>query len=69
MNKNLIGYRHMLNLTQSQMAFKLGMSPVSYCHKETGKKDFTQTEIEETMKLLKEKRPELTYEEVFIRGN
>ena len=67
MNYNLIGYRNMLRLSQEAMGLKIGICRDSYQSKENGKKDFTQTEIENIMKILKEKRPELTVEEVFLR--
>ena len=68
MNNNLIGYRKMLKLTQGDMADKLGIDRGWYQKKETGQRDFSQTEIEIIMKLLKENRPNLTVEEVFLRN-
>jgi len=68
MNNNLIGYRKMLKLTQEDMADKLKICKAWYQKKETGKRDFSQTEIEIIMKLLKENRPSLTIEEVFLRS-
>lgn len=67
MNSNLKGYRNMMNLTQSEMASRLEISTASYSNKEIGKKDFSQTEIEKIMSMLKVYRPLLTYEEVFLR--
>jgi len=67
MNYNLIGYRNMLRLSQEAMGAKIGMCRDSYQKKENGKLDFTQTEIENIMKILKEKKPLLTIEEVFLR--
>jgi len=66
-NLNLIGYRKMLELTQEDMADKLKMSRRWYIKKELGQKDFSQTEIENIMKLLKVNRPSLTIDEVFLR--
>ena len=68
MNNNLVGYRSMLRLSQTAMGSKLGICRDSYQAKENGKKDFTQTEIEKIMKILKVNRPELTIEEVFLRS-
>lgn len=68
MNRNLVGYRNMLALTQVDMALKLNICRESYVNKEKGKKDFTQTEIETIMKILKEQKPQLTVEEVFLRS-
>jgi len=67
-NLNLIGYRKMLELTQEDMADKLKMSRRWYIKKELGQKDFSQTEIENIMKLLKANRPSLTIDEVFLRN-
>ena len=67
-NLNLIGYRKMLELTQGDMADKLKMSRRWYIKKELGQKDFSQTEIENIMKLLKANRPSLTIDEVFLRN-
>ena len=66
-NLNLIGYRKMLELTQEDMADKLKMSRRWHIKKELGQKDFSQTEIENIMKLLKVNRPSLTMDEVFLR--
>lgn len=67
MNRTLIGYRNMLGLTQAAMAVKLKISTASYCNKENGNKDFTQTEMQNIMSLLKEKHPNLTMDEIFLR--
>ena len=67
-NLNLIGYRKMLELTQADMANELKMSTRWYIKKELGQKDFSQTEIENIMKLLKVNRPSLTIDEVFLRS-
>jgi len=67
-NLNLIGYRKMIELTQADMAAKLEISTRWYIKKELGQKDFSQTEIENIMKLLKVNRPSLTIDEVFLRS-
>ena len=45
MNKNLIITRKEKGMYQREVAGILGISKQSYCHKETGKTDFTQTEM------------------------
>lgn len=67
MNRNLKGYRTMLGMTQTEMAKKIGMVLSTYSFKETGKADFTQTEMEDIKKIINEKYPELTTDEIFLR--
>ena len=67
MNHNLIAHRKMLKLTQTEMANKLGITLASYYKKETGKSDFTQTEMENIKVIVNEKYPELTTDQIFFR--
>lgn len=60
MNK-LKMYRVGNNLTQEDMAKAIGVRRATYCVKEQGKIDFTQTEINKILKLLNMK-----YEELFF---
>ena len=54
-------YRVGYGLTQNDIAKELGMARATYCTKEQGKMDFTQTEINKILKLLNMK-----YEEIFF---
>ncbi len=54
-------YRKFNNLTQSQVAEKLGICPMSYCRKENGKQDFTLKEAKKISDLFG-----LTIEEIFF---
>lgn len=67
MNRNLIGYRNMFGMTQTDLASKIGIAKSTYCEKERGQRDFTQSEIEKIMNILKEKKQNLTIEDVFLR--
>lgn len=67
MNKNLIGYRYMLGLNQEQIAKKIGMAASSYSMRETGKREFKQTEMKKIMVIINEKYPKMTMEEIFLR--
>jgi putative transcriptional regulator len=46
-------------MNQTDTANYLGISSVSYCRKETGKNDFTLTEIKKLMELFNKKFEEL----------
>ena len=67
MNRNLAGYRKMLGLTQEVISKIIGISSVSYCNKETGKNDFTQTEMEKLIKIFNDEGYELTMDKLFKR--
>ncbi|WP_034438077.1 helix-turn-helix transcriptional regulator [Clostridium ihumii] len=69
MNNKLIAYRKLLNITQLEMSKKLGVSLTTYNHKETGKKDFNQTEMFYITQILKEKVPQITMDEIFFKKN
>lgn len=69
MNKKLVGYRNMLNLSQQEVASKIGVSPTTYNHKETGKRKFSQTEMVAIISLFKERIPEITMDEIFFENN
>lgn len=58
-SNKLKGKRITKSLTQKKMAVLLGMSEVSYCRKESGKREFTCSEIIKVTKIL-----ELTNQEV-----
>ena len=67
MNRNLIGYRNMLGLTQVEISKMIGITSISYCKKETGKNDFTQTEMENILKIFNLEGYELTMDKLFKR--
>jgi len=61
----LSGYRKMSGLTQIQMAKKIGITPVSYSYKETGRRLWSSEEMFRIMDVLNKERPELTLDMVF----
>lgn len=67
MNKKLIAYRKLLNITQYDMAEKIGISATSYNHKENGKKEFLQNEMILITDIIKSKIPEVTMDEIFFK--
>lgn len=67
MNTKLVAYRKLMKLNQSQVAEKIGVSLSSYSQKETGKFDFTQTEMERITCMFKEEIPEVTMDDIFFR--
>lgn len=69
MNNKLVAYRHMLCITQLEMAKILGISLTTYNHKETGKKNFNQVEMFSITKIFKEKIPGITMDEIFFNEN
>lgn len=66
MTNKVKGYRNMLNLTQKETAIKLGISYVSYCNKENGKRDFKDNEKLKFKKMLEPHFPNITLEEIFF---
>lgn len=63
--KKLKGYRNMLDLTQKDMAKKLGISPQSYSNKETGKNAFNDRERLAIKSIVAEVKPDITIDELF----
>ena len=68
MNRNLIGYRKIVGLTQKEIAKQIGIGETSYCHKERGQTDFTQTEMEKIVDLFQSLGYELMMNYLFFRG-
>lgn len=66
MTNKVKGYRNMLNLTQKEIAIKLGISYVSYSKKENGKRDFKDIEKMKFKELLEPHFPNITLEEIFF---
>lgn len=69
MNKKLVAYRKLLDITQQEMAQKLGVSLTTYNHKETGKKEFNQKEMVSITDIIKLKVPNVTMDEIFFENN
>lgn len=68
MTNKVKGYRNMLNLTQKETAIKLGISYVSYCNKENGKRDFKDVEKMKFKEMLEPHFPNITLEEIFFNN-
>ncbi|MBL4933023.1 helix-turn-helix transcriptional regulator [Clostridium paridis] len=68
MNKKLVAYRKMLDITQLQMAQEIGVSLTTYNHKETGKKEFNQSEMVSITDIIKAKVPNVTMDEIFFNN-
>ena len=66
MNTKLIAYRKMLKLNQKFIAEKIGISPTSYSHKESGKINFNQKEMVVITNIIKEKIPNITMDDIFF---
>jgi putative transcriptional regulator len=66
MNKKLVAYRNMLDLSQEKVAEQIGISLTSYNHKETGKRKFSQSEMIKITNLFKEKIPNITMDDIFF---
>ncbi|WP_238884440.1 helix-turn-helix transcriptional regulator [Clostridium sp. YIM B02551] len=68
MNKKLVAYRKMIDITQQEMAIKLGICLTTYNHKETGKKEFSQKEMVSITDIIKEKIPDITMDDIFFNN-
>lgn len=68
MNKKLVVYRKILNITQQDMAKKLDICLTTYNHKETGKKDFNQKEMVSITDIIREKVPNVTMDDIFFNN-
>ena len=66
MNKQLIAYRKILNMSQTDMAKAVGIGLTSYNLKENGKSDFTQSEMRSILNVLKKHNPNLTIDEILF---
>lgn len=67
-NWKLVIYRDRLGLTQEQMAELLGIGQGTYNRKEKGKSQFTQPEINEVMKIVRQSFPDATVDEIFFNS-
>lgn len=66
MNKQLIAYRKVLNMSQTDMANAIGIGITSYNLKENNKVDFTQSEMLAIFKIIKKHNSNITIEELFF---
>ncbi|MGT2742991.1 transcriptional regulator [Streptococcus plurextorum] len=60
------GYRHMLNLSQGEIALKLKISKQSYHNKEIGKIEFNDNEKQAIKDLLQSEFPNITIDDIFF---
>jgi putative transcriptional regulator len=60
------GYRTMSGLTQEEMAKELNMSTQSYMLKETGKREFTHSEMTNFVKVIQTVDPMITMDDIFM---
>lgn len=67
MNSKLVAYRKLIKLNQTDIAKQIGICITSYNKKETGKLDFTQTEMERITNIVKQKIPQVTMDDIFFR--
>ena len=65
-HNKLIGYRKMFGLNQSDVAKVLKIGLNTYSFKENNKTEFTISESIKITKYLKEFKPELTMDEIFL---
>lgn len=64
---NLVkGYRNMMNLTQEDVANKLGMTKQAYSLKENGKTPYNDKEKVILLNIFKQADPTLTIERLFF---
>ena len=66
MNKQLVAYRKILNMSQTEMAKYIGIGLTAYNSKETGKSDFTQSEMLSIRNVIKKYNPNITVDEIFF---
>ncbi|MGL4569585.1 MAG: helix-turn-helix transcriptional regulator [Clostridium sp.] len=69
MNRQLVAYRKGIGFTQTAISKKIGISLSAYSQKETGKLDFTQSEMLKILKLLKTYNPNVTADDIFFNPN
>jgi len=66
MNRNnLAAYRKLIGLKQTDMAKKIKVTPTTYSRKESGKSDFTETEMILITETIKGKIPDVTMDDIF----
>lgn len=65
-NRRVKGYRHMLGLSQDDLAKKLNISKQSYHNKEIGKTEFSDSEKLAIKNLLISEFPKITIDDIFF---
>ncbi len=60
------GYRTMAGFTQEEMAKALNISMVSYRLKETGEREFTESEMRAFVEKVKTTNPSVTLDSIFM---
>ena len=63
MNK-IKGYRSMIGLTQEELATELGMATRTFVNKETGKSEFTVSELQTIKEILNAKGINVSLDEL-----
>ena len=64
--KKVKGFRIMCGFTQEEMAKALNISTVSYRLKETGEREFTESEMKALVEKMKTINPSLTLDSIFM---
>lgn len=67
MNRTLLGYRYLMDMTQTEMGEIIGRSKSSYCKREIGKSEFKQSEMIKILAKVNEKFPLMTMLELFTK--
>ncbi|MDO4902615.1 MAG: transcriptional regulator [bacterium] len=65
-NRRIKGYRHMLGLSQGDLAMKLNISKQAYHNKEIGRTEFNDSEKLAIKNLLICEFPEITIDDIFF---
>jgi len=65
----LAAYRKLIGMNQTEMAKELNISLPTYCMKETGKNQFTHSEMIGIIRIIQRKVPDITADEIFFADN
>lgn len=60
--------RHLLGMTQAEMADKIGLTYQTYCTKETGRADVWLSEMVAILSVIKEHDENATLDAIFLRN-
>lgn len=66
MKNNVAAYRVMFKIKQSELADKIGISYSSLSFKETGRRDWTSTEMGDIYNEFKKYKPDLQFNDIFF---
>jgi putative transcriptional regulator len=66
MNNTLVAYRKLIHYNQTKMAKELEISLTSYSQKESGKKNFNQSEMIKITNIIKDFIPDITMDAIFF---